>query len=233
MQSTVVPPLRALVVVLLLAGGAVRTTQAQDGAPATIDLFADLATDGLDRWTEHRLARRPSRYRVRAEDQRTLLQAESFAGNSALVRRISLPSAMVSGVAWRWRVAGSLTENRRERDKRGDDFAARVFVIFDAAADPWSGRAICYVWSGNLPVGTAYRSPYTHNVAMLVVETGDGRAREWVSVHRDVVVDYQRAFGGLPDSLTAVAIMVDTDNTRSHAAAWFDSLVIHRIPSRN
>lgn len=219
-------------ILLWIAAWGVEPAEAQDERPSPIDLLADLASRGLDGWTEHRLARRPSRYRIRVEDGRALLQVESVGGNSGLVRRISLPSSILSEVAWRWRVAGSLTENQHEAEQRGDDFAARVFVIFDGSEDPWSGRAICYVWSGNLPVGTAYLNPYTDRVAMVVVESGDGRAGRWVGVRRDVIADYRRAFGDLPDSLTAVALMVDTDDTQGRATAWFERLDIIRASSR-
>jgi hypothetical protein len=117
-----------------------------------------------------------------------------------------------------------LDGNRKEREKRGDDFAARVFVIFDAREGPWSGRALCYVWSASQPVGSMYRSPYSEDVAMIVVESGGHRASSWVDVRRDVLRDFRTAFGAAPDSLTAVAIMVDTDNTRSRATAWFESM---------
>ncbi len=34
-------------------------------------------------------------------------------------------------------------------------------------------------------------------------------------------------FGRLAERVTGVALMVDTDNTDSHATAWFDDLIIH------
>jgi hypothetical protein len=216
----------SLIVVL---GVAARSAQAQSDPTESershrIELLADLDEGSLSHWKEQRLARRPSRYRVVMEDGRAVVQAESYGGNSGIFRALRFAAKRVRAIAWRWRVAAPLDGNRKEREKRGDDFAARVFVIFDAREGPWSGRALCYVWSASQPVGSMYRSPYSEDVAMIVVESGGHRASSWVDVRRDVLRDFRTAFGAAPDSLTAVAIMVDTDNTRSRATAWFESM---------
>lgn len=191
-----------------------------------VELLADLAERGLADWSEYRLARRPTRYRVRSLSGGPVVEARSVAGNSGLVREVAMQAGRVREISWRWRIERSLRGNDREREKRGDDFAARVFVIFDASEGPWSGRALCYVWSAHQPLGTVYRSPFTDDVAMIVVASGDDRINTWVSHVRDPLEDYRRAFDAEPDTLAAVAIMVDTDNTRRQATANFDRLVL-------
>ncbi len=229
---------RAILVALGLLLG-VAPARSQDGG-RVLELLSVLETSGLDSWTVQRLARRPTRYRVVIEDGRPVVEATSVNGNAGLWRRVGVPAADARQLTWRWRIAGSIDANRRERERSGDDFAARVFAIFDAREGPWSGRALCYVWSAHLPVDTLYRSPYSDDVAMIVVEQGNARANRWMSVSRNLLRDYRRAFGTEPDTLAAVALMVDTDNTRLRATAWFDRLSIDlgatgegsRTPSR-
>ena len=204
--------------------------QSSSAVRDSVELLDRLATEGLDAWRETRLADRPTRYRIGRENGRSVLEAESFGGNSALWRRVDVPVSRTSVVSWRWKVARSLSTNRRERSRRGDDFAARLFVVFDAPEGPWSGKAVCYVWAGLEPIGAAYRSPYSDDVAMIVVESGDARAGSWVTVRRNVVDDYRAAFGAAPETLSGIAIMVDTDNTESRARAWFEGLVVIRRP---
>jgi hypothetical protein len=211
-----------------LAAAPPAVMRAQQPAAPAVDLFRDLAERGLRGWMQRRVGERPTRYRVTWEDGRPVLLGESMSANSGLWRAVRVPAEDVRALAWRWRVERSLRGNRRERDKRGDDFAARVFVVFDAGRSLWSGRALCYVWAAGLPPGTVYRSPYSDDVAMIVVESGDARAGQWVAVQRDPLADYGMAFGGAPDSLTAVAVMVDTDNTGGRARAWFERLEVVR-----
>jgi hypothetical protein len=221
-----------LVLPVLLLAAAPRPAGGQSAVPppGRVELFRDLATDGLAGWSEIRLANRPSRYRVASEGERPVLSAESYGGNSAVWRRVDVAADRGTTVSWRWKVERSLSGNRRERSRRGDDFAARVFVVFDAPEGPWSGKALCYVWAATEPVGSIYASPYTGDVAMIVMESGDARAGSWVDVERNVLEDYRRAFGGVPATLSGIAIVVDTDNTQSRARAWFDRLVVSRSP---
>lgn len=120
--------------------------------------------------------------------------------------------------------------NRREREKPGDDYAARFFVIFDGEPFSRSARAICYVWAASEPVVSRYRNPYFSNVVTIVLRSGDELTGEWVREERDFMADYREAFGELPSSVTAVAVMADTDDTGGHATSWFTDI---RFLSRN
>jgi hypothetical protein len=75
-------------------------------------------------------------------------------------------------------------------------------------------------------VGSVYDSPYSNNIATIVVESGNARLGEWVLETRDIVEDYRQAFGSRPDRVFAVAFMVDGDNTNSRATAWFSDIQI-------
>jgi hypothetical protein len=129
-------------------------------------------------------------------------------------------------VSWRWRVEASLSQNEHEREKRGDDYAARLFVVFDSDRFGPHTQALCYVWAAREAVGAVYRSPYAGGVATIVVESGDRRAKQWVAEERDFVADYRNAFGITPTTVTAVGFMVDTDNTGLSVTTWFDGIVL-------
>jgi hypothetical protein len=80
---------------------------------------------------------------------------------------------------------------------------------------------LMYVWSKTRPVGSLINSPRTSRIRKLVIESGPGNLGQWVDHVRDVRADYERAFGEPPGALIGVAIMTDTDNTRSRARAWY------------
>lgn len=114
-----------------------------------------------------------------------------------------------------------------EHERRGDDFAARVMVVFETSPLPLRTRAINYVWAAHEPVGAVFPNPYSSNVAMLVLRSGNAHAREWQIESRDVIEDYRRFFGKSPDRISAVAVLVDTDNTDRVAEAWFAELMLY------
>ena len=82
------------------------------------------------------------------------------------------------------------------------------------------------MWAASESVGAAYPNPYFGRVGTIVVESGSQRVGEWVAEQRDLVADHWRIFGKPPETVSAVAIMVDTDNTNSTATAWFDDIAL-------
>ena len=126
----------------------------------------------------------------------------------------------------RWKVAGIITQGD-ERSKAGDDYAARVYVIFPHWFFPGT-RTLNYLWANRLPQGEFLPNAYTGNAMMIAVRSGPEQAGQWLGERRDIVADYRRAFGEEPSHIGAIAIMTDTDNTGAAAMAWYDELVLLR-----
>ena len=145
---------------------------------------------------------------------------------------------------WRWKVAGTIT-NGDEREKSGDDYAARVYITFKyepsrvglatrlkyGAVKAIRGEypphnAIAYIWANKLVVGEDAPSPYTKRVRMVAVRSGDSAAGEWRTEERNVLEDYRRLFGEDPPPYAGIALMTDTDNTGGSAEAWYSDLTL-------
>src|SRR6185369_8789890 len=94
------------------------------------------------------------------------------------------------------------------KSKKGDDFAARVYVVFPRTFF-WRMRAINYVWSAKMPKGSSAPSPYTANSVIVAVESGDDKVGSWVSEERNIYEDYRKIFGEAPPPAGGVAIMTD------------------------
>ncbi|MGH2607594.1 MAG: DUF3047 domain-containing protein [Tepidiformaceae bacterium] len=186
----------------------------------------DFRSGWKERWMEKALSSRRTRYEVAQEGGKPVLRATSNRSASALWRKLLIRTGAKGRISWRWRVQASISRNEHEREKRGDDYAARLFVVFDSDLFSPHTQAICYVWAAREAIGAVYRSPHANRVATIVVESGDRHANEWVAEERDFVADYRNAFGVTPKTVTAVAVMVDTDNTGSSATAWFDGIAL-------
>jgi hypothetical protein len=145
-------------------------------------------------------------------------------------------------LCWRWLVDAPVAAADL-RTKKGDDYAARIYVSFDIPDDKLSsgtrmklslGRrmfgaslpdaALNYVWDNKHPVGTRAKSAYTDRAELIVAETGSAGAGRWVTERADVAADFGRAFPGVPGTVTQVALASDTDNTGSTARAAFADL---------
>ncbi len=165
-------------------------------------------------------------YTVVADGGGKVLRAESKGTASGLVYAIDYAPADYPILTWRWKVANIVAAGD-ETVKRGDDYAARVYVIFPH----WlffKTRSINYIWANKLPKEAFLPNAFTGNAIMLAVESGPKRVGEWIGERRNIVDDYRRLFGEEPPPVGAIAIMTDTDQTGSTATAWFDDIRIEQ-----
>lgn len=171
-----------------------------------------------------------------------VLRVHSDAAASALLHLLDVDLGHTPLLAWRWKVSNVVAGSDFTR-KAGDDYAAKVYVLFDYPADqlPFTDRvkialartlygselptaAIAYVWGTAQPVGTSGPNPYTDRVKMIVVESGATRVGQWVTQRRDVAADFRALFGTPAPRVAAIAISADTDNTGEAVTAWFGDL---------
>ena len=165
-------------------------------------------------------------YQVVTDGGGKVLRAESKGTASGLVYAIDYAPADYPVLAWRWKVANIIPQGD-ETVKSGDDYAARVYVVFPH----WlffKTRSINYIWANKLPKEAFLPNAFTGNAVMLAVESGPGRVGEWIGERRNIVDDYRRFFGEEPPAVGAIAIMTDTDQTGSTATAWFDDIRIEQ-----
>jgi hypothetical protein len=197
----------------------------------SIRLLGDFSAEWADVWHHQGLFSRKTHYEVVEDDGNRVLQAVSRNANSGLARRLEVDAPTHLTLSWRWKIASALLANRREQSRRGDDFAARVMVVFESSPLPWRNKVVNYVWAAHAPQGEVFSNPFSSSVAVIVLRSGDGDAGMWRHEHRDVLQDYRAYFGGPPSRISAVALLVDTDNTGLSATAWFDDLDVAVSPA--
>jgi Protein of unknown function (DUF3047) len=185
-------------------------------------LLVDDFDNGISAGWEKKVFKGETLYRATVDDGRHAVKAESRATASALIRRISLDPKTYPRLSWSWKIVRTIGKGD-ERTKAGDDYAARVYVVFPSALF-WRTKAINYIWANRLPRGDFLPNAFTGNAVMVAVESGDGNAGRWIDEERNLVEDYRRAFGEDPPRIGAVAIMTDTDNTGEQAVAWYGAI---------
>lgn len=173
------------------------------------------------------LLKQKTTYAIAKIDDRTALGAYSRKSASGMIYRQSIDPKKHPVLTWSWKISQTIRKGD-EKVKEGDDFAARVYVLFPRGFFSKT-RAICYVWANRLPKGTHQPSPFTSNVITVAVDSGDERAGTWVSHQRNVYEDYRTFFGEEPPTIGAVALMTDTDNTGESATAYYGN--ISMLPS--
>lgn len=174
------------------------------------------------------------------------LDADSAA--ASLVRPLRVDPAAYPLLRWRWRV-DNLIEGADYRLKDGDDFPARLYVMFDYPPNRLSlfdrgkielarrlagvevpAAALCYVWDKDARVGTSVWSPYTDRVRIIVLRSGASSVGRWASEQRDLARDFRDAFGEDAPMISGIAIAADTDQTGAQATAWIGDIELNTRP---
>jgi len=193
---------------------------------------------------------RPTTYRQASVANAPALEARVDSSMALLARPIKVDLAQTPVLCWRWLVQGVVTK-ADIRKKSGNDFAARVYVTFDMPDSALSAgtrmklgmarrmlgmtvpdAAVTYVWDNRSPVGLTIKSPYTDRQQLIVAQSGNERAGQWVSERVDVAADFARAFAGKPGRPVELAIAADGDNTKSTGRAAFSDIHFVRRDQR-
>jgi len=183
------------------------------------EILVDDYVDGLSpKWVRKSFEGK-TQYEVTREDNQLCIRATSSASASALYYKMKYDTNDFPVLTWRWKVDHVLSRGDALQ-KEGDDYAARVYVVFPSLAF-WRTKALNYIWANKLPQGQAVPNPFTANTIMVAVESGPERTGQWVEETRNVFEDYRRYFGKEPPKAGAIAIMTDTDNTGENATAWY------------
>jgi Protein of unknown function (DUF3047) len=166
-------------------------------------------------------------YRVVREATGNALQAESHGAASALILEQAIDLKESPVLSWRWKVEKTLAKGDA-RSKAGDDYAARIYVIFPHWFFPKT-RAINYIWANKLPLGTVVPNSFTSRAIMIAVQSGEEHVGKWMAESRNVRADYRAIFGEEPPLAGAIAVMTDTDNTGGSAVAWYDDIRLKAV----
>ena len=87
-----------------------------------------------------------------------------------------------------------------------------------------SNRSINYVFSINEYLGDNWPSPYTKKSIDNVLSTTSENLNEWVTVKANVKEDFKKFHDLDVNELDGVAIMADTDNSKSKSISYYQNI---------
>ena len=109
-----------------------------------------------------------------------------------------------------------------------DDEAAQIYVAWLRTPEAVRSRIIGYVWDSTAPAGTICKSGKASTVTYIVLRSGSGELGKWITERRNVVEDFRKIYGEVPDKPNALSLGIDSDDTRSSAESFIGPLVFTR-----
>ena len=253
--------LTALAAILLSAAGCVQLpversapepVAAKVGADQGIAPFSANPAGGLPRlWDPMVIFRnkKQTQYQLVAEQGKTVLHAFAEDATSGLMQHVNLEPSIQPWLRWDWKIGNPVSTRGTERQVT-EDSPARIILGFDGDKDtlPFSDQilfetakvftghdfpyaTLMYVWDKSAPVGTVMASNRSGRIKMLVVANGADGVGQWRGFTRNIVEDFELAYGEKPGKLIGVGVLTDTDNIGDKAETWYGD--IHLQHARN
>ncbi len=181
----------------------------------------------------------PTQFVPVRKDGRDAVAALARSSVSMKRRRLDVAPEALGTVRFSWMVP-ALIPNADMARRDLDDSAVRIVLVFDGdrsrftpaeslmselartlTGEEMPYATLMYVWCNRRAPGEVILNPRTSRIRKVVVESGTVNLGRWLDYERDVRADYERAFGEPPGALRGIAIMTDSDNTRSVTRAWY------------
>lgn len=176
----------------------------------------------LSLWQEKKFVEQ-THYSVIEENGTASIMATSNGTASMLLQKITIDLTKTPYLNWQWKVENTF-KNLNEKQKSGDDYPARIYIAIPNAFLSVYPRALNYVWASQSPQNTYWKNPYTDDVIMLAVQSGDINTGKWISEKRNLREDLKNVFGKDFNKIKGVAIMTDTDNLQAAATAFYKNI---------
>lgn len=199
-------------------------------------------------WNFYRIApfKKSTIYRLENYQGKTVLSANSKTSASGLAVKLRPRQAGNLLLQWEWKATNPIV-NADNADGYADDAPLRILVAFDGnkatlplkekmnfeMANLISGQelpyaTLMYIWSGKSPVDTIITNAHTARIKMIVVDSGWDNLGEWRKHQRDLAADFKRAYGEMPGEVIGIALLTDTDNTKSETRAYYGDIELIR-----
>ena len=171
-------------------------------------------------------------YSLVEHDGRVVLQADSRMSASGLITEVHVDPSRSPYLHWSWTTDPDCFSGSW-RDPGTDDFPLRLFVIFAESGGLFSffkrlrpgfgGDAILYVSDAPSQPEANRSSHLSDRIKVVPVEEPES-ASGWGWQVRNVHDDYVDLFGGALRNVAAVAVMTDTDNSRTECVSHFGDI---------
>ncbi|MDC4226758.1 MAG: DUF3047 domain-containing protein [Candidatus Manganitrophus sp.] len=161
------------------------------------------------------------------KDGVTALRLVSDGNSFGVYREKELNPKKTPILTWQWKVT-RLPEGADVRDKKKDDQAAQMYVMFPRFPKMVNTRLVGYIWETSAPKLSKITSRKSSNTRYIVLQSGPENLGKWVTERRNVYEDYKTLFGEEPPEIGGITIMIDSDDTHSSAESYFTDIRLEK-----
>lgn len=163
-------------------------------------------------------------YQLRSVGKGKVLHAVSKGSASGMYKKMKVDIKKYPYLNWRWKVNKPLN-GLDEEQKKGDDYAARIYVVVSDGWFFWQTKALNYVWSSREKSPASWPNAYApDNTLMIPLKRNSEGVGQWHVEKRNIREDLKAWLGKDYDELEAIAIMTDADDSGLNAEAEYGDI---------
>lgn len=187
-----------------------------------------------------------TQYELVPEQDKTVMRAFADSASSGLMQHVNIDTHAQPWLHWRWKIDKLGTKFIQATESK-EDTPARIILGFDGDKDtlPFSEQilfetariitgydfpyaTLMYEWHSNSPVETIVQSKRSSRIRALIVENGPEHVGKWREFSRNVVEDFEKAYGEKPGKLIGIGILTDSDNIGETVETWYGDMRLLR-----
>jgi len=161
--------------------------------------------------------------RIEREDSKSVLHLLSKQNSFGVYKKMDFKIQDYPFLSWRWKVT-VLPSGGDVRNKKTDDQAAEVYVLFPRFPAAVNTRLVGYIWENLTPKDIHVTSLKSSNTRYVILRNASDPLGQWQQEKRNVYQDYRDLFGEEPPGVGGITLMIDSDDTKSSAEGYFDVL---------
>lgn len=161
--------------------------------------------------------------RIEKNDEKPVIHLVSTQNSFGIYKNLDLDIHDYPYLSWQWKVT-VLPTGGDVRNKKTDDQAAQVYVLFPKFPSAVNTRLVGYIWENLTPKDLHVTSQKSSNTRYVVLRNGTDPLGRWMPEKRNVLQDYRDLFGEEPPQVGGLTLMIDSDDTKSTAESYFDIL---------
>lgn len=196
--------------------------------PLSASLLGDqyLSLDEPNAWKMKQLVNTTA-FDVKLKSGEPVLTVESKQSAGLFFRMISVDLQETPFLNWSWKVS-HIFNNQSENKRSGDDFPARVLIVYEEGFVGTNTTGFSFVWASQLSKGSVWKSPISDNLLMVANQSGETHVNQWLIEKVDIKAAFKNLLKKNINSVSYIALMADTDDLKETVTTQFKNIYFSR-----
>ncbi|MBT4288737.1 MAG: DUF3047 domain-containing protein [Deltaproteobacteria bacterium] len=192
--------------------------------PAFADQYLNLNEPNT--WKMKQLVKTTA-FNITLKSGEPILTLESKHSAGLFYRMIDIDLKETPYLNWSWKV-NHIYKNYSENQRSGDDFPARVLIVYEEGFVGTNTTGFSFVWASQMKKGSVWKSPVGENLLIVANQSGDTHINQWLKEKVDLKSAFKNLLKKNIERVSYIALMADSDDLEETVTTQFKNIYFSR-----